>query len=194
MTRQHALIAAVLVVIAGSSAAILVAPRPAASDRSATTAKEPRVWSAEAVRRARIEALLGGFVQAPVSLEHAVSSHDALGERVCGTFHTFRVPGLRGFDVWFYSDGEMYLAVSERKPCPEGKACSRRPDPVSRCAIEICRPAIVRRQMAGGPSSSPSPAKQWQEAALRGNEVHDHPPRLGAISLQLGRRAAQGRN
>jgi hypothetical protein len=125
LTRQHALIAAVLVMVAGSSVAILVAPRPAASNRSATTPKEPEVSSEDAARRARIEAILGGFVQAPVSLEQATRSDDALGERVCGTFHTFQVPGLRGFDVWFYRDGEMYLAVSERKSCPEGEALVR---------------------------------------------------------------------
>ena len=125
MTRQHALIAAVLVMVAGASVAILVAPRPAASNRSAAPPNEPQISSEDAVRRARIEALLGGFVQAPVSLEQATSSPDPLGERVCGAFHTFRVAGLRGFDVWFYRDGEMYLAVSELKSCPEGEAIVR---------------------------------------------------------------------
>lgn len=139
MTRQHAFIAAVLIGIGGASAAILVGPRPAASDRRVTIVEEPQGPPAPAspedvARRTRIEALLGGFVQAPVSLKDADSRHDALGERVCGTFHTFRVSGLKGFDLWFYPDGELYLAVSPRQPCPQGKALVRDGLTLSRAA------------------------------------------------------------
>jgi hypothetical protein len=130
LTRQHAFIAAALLGIGAASAAVLVGARPAASDRPVTTVKAapgtPAAASTEDVaRRTRIEALVGGFVQAPVSLKEAASSRDALGERVCGTFHTFRFAGLRGFDVWFYPDGEAYLAVSPRRPCPEGETLVR---------------------------------------------------------------------